>query len=513
MIYIIASIIASIIIILIILIIIFYKNKNITKISDTSVEIKKPFINKIDNDTNTAIQLIVDYIAPNTTFETRQEGDILYVKLISSPANEGFDANANINSIIFENLTKKQVDKLVELELDINKLYTTTESSSSTSTSTTSEPSTTSAPSTTSTTSAPSTTSTTSAPSTSTTSAPSTTSTTSEPSTSTIIQLNTNIAFLNTNYYLIKKDEYYISNIYKLNDSYYVLLNNKYIYKYTPSASASPLSLSFNSSLWNQIPINNNTFSYFLLANNTLFAIGQSGCFSSSDGNTWNVIKAGTESNNNDLGIINNSSVDICNDETSYYLLINNSIYKKPFDYKYWSKIYPPIQPTSIFFNHISIGNNIIVVSSNRSIFYYTPTNQSSIVSFTYSNYSHLFQLGDRNPKNIKKFIFANNLFIGISNDKINNSTGITNQSGEIAMIPLGGIIYSSDGNIWTEVEGSGNILYDCIIYDNNKIIAFGQDYYSNKYKVSIGTIDTLNNTISCTHYDYDKNITDIVIK
>ena len=115
-------IIIGLVIILIILIIIFYNNsKNkIIKISDTSVKIQTSLINKIDNDNNKAIKLIVDYIAPNNTFQTRQEDDILYVKLINSSLNEGFDTN--INSIIFEDLTREQVNKLLELDLNLNKL-------------------------------------------------------------------------------------------------------------------------------------------------------------------------------------------------------------------------------------------------------------------------------------------------------------------------------------------------------------------------------------------------------
>jgi hypothetical protein len=567
-------IITSIIIILIILIIIFYNNskKNIIKISDTSVEIKKPLIDKIDNDAYKAIQQIVNYIAPNNTFQTRQEGNILYVKLISLPLNEGFDTV--INSIIFEDLTKEQVNKLLELELNLNlnkvfeaQISTSTTTSTSPSTTTTLVPTTattSTAPSTTttSTTLSPSTTTTTTstAPSTTTTTstAPSTTTTIStSPSTTTTISISPSTTTISTSpsttttistsstspsstsikniipaetlslinkYYLIDDSTYLsiniqnittlslkILNIYKLNTEYYALLSDKKIYKSILksiiSSSSSSSSLSSLSNLsWVQISPNKNDnnmmFNFFLFANNMLFAIGDQLSYSSLDGTNWNLILGvnppSTSSFN--IGTSSNGSADVCFDNNSYYLSINTTIYKLQSGYIFWSKIYT----NNINIKHISAGNNRLILSYNNEIAYSDNIN----LSFNRSLYNYpSITSNNINPVNIKKFIFINGLFIGISNDNIFNSSGVE--------IPLGGILYSADGNNWTDISDSKTILYNCITYDNNQIIAFGQDYNTKIWKISIGTFNNDNNNINInfTHYDYDKNIIDLVLK
>jgi hypothetical protein len=318
------------------------------------------------------------------------------------------------------------------------------------------------------------------------------TSSSTSPLKSTIIQVNPSIEFINTNYYLIENNTKYmnldiISNIYKLKDAYYVLLSNNNIYS----------SISLINTQWTLVSPNNTDikFKYLLFVNNTLFAIGNTTSYSSLNGTSWNLIQITNSLNTYvDLGNISDGTADICYDNGTFYLLLNNSIYKKQSDLTYWSKIFPATVST-IIYKHISSGYNQLILSDDKNIYYYDNT----ITSFTKSNYSN------NNRKNIKKFIFINGLFIGISNDIINNS------SGEIT--PLGGILYSTDGNNWTEIYDSSLILYNYITYDDNKIIAFGTNINKKSFYISIGTIDIKNKTITCTHYNYNKYITDLVLK
>ncbi len=404
-----------------------------------------------------------------------------------------------------------------------NSPSTTTTMTPSTTTTTTMAPSTTTttmAPSTTTTTTmAPSTTTmapstTTMAPSTTTTMAPSTTTmapstTTMAPSTTTKQIIPTETLSLINKYYLIDNFtnvsitsfnttlNLTIKNIYKLNNIYYALLSDFKIYKSATSSTSSTSSTSFPSFSnlsWTQISPNsydtNMTFNFFLFANNTLFVFGNLLSYSSSNGVGWNLIQ---DRSINNISNASNKKVYICYDNNMYYLLINNSIYKKPFDYIYWYKIFTSAND----YDNISAGNNRLILSYRNEILFSENYLTFSSSSYNYPNITS----GNVNPVSINKFIFINGLFIGINNGPLNLPT------------PLGGILYSADGNNWIDNTESKTILYNCITYDsaNNIIIAFGQNYNTNQSKITIGTFNS--NNITFVHYNFDKNITDLVLK